>query len=268
MKKNDIKDSSKDKSRYEILRGASSAVKDTITSGIIKRKVDHYSRNGSKGFFPIGLNGSYLFSYPTFSMIYVDKIIEEITGISQAELLAKPIYHSFSRIIIPEHVYASARLAETAFKELSSHPKEDVVICTEYNILTPGQESKRLLFQFRAVKRNRTGLPLLTFGHLTDFTHLVSGGPPRATIMVNNRLESVLYARPEEILAGIELPLTQRELSVLLLKQKGYRTKEIASTLRMKELSAYSLIRDIRKKTGMDILPLIRLLQEKGAIPT
>ena len=71
---------------------------------------------------------------------------------------------------------------------------------------------------------------------------------------------------PEEILAGIEIPLTHKELSVLLLKQKGLRTKEIAVNLRMKELSIYSIIRDIKRKAGMDIPPLIHLLEEKGVI--
>jgi len=253
-------------SRYELLKGVFEGIPEKISGRELHRTVKKYSRIGNEGFFPIGTHGSYIFYYPTISMLSVDKQIPEIVGISKEELLIRPIYDWFSRIVVPEHVYASARLAELSFNLLCKHTREDVVISTEYNIISPGQKSKRLVFQYRVVSRNTSGIPVVSFGQITDFTHIVSGGPPRMTVMIDGRLEAVYHAKPEEILAGIEQPLTHKELSVLLLKQKGYRTKEIATALRMKELSIYSIIRDIKRKTGMDTLPLIRMLQDKGAI--
>lgn len=266
MKKNSKASASDEKIRYEILKKSFPVVMDSVSVRELKKSIKYYVRHGKEGFFPIGQTGSYLFSYLSFSMLYLERNIEAITGIPEQDLLTKPIYESFSRIIIPEHVYAVARLAETAFGFLCSHANDDVVINSEYNIITPGRANKRLLFQYRAVSRNGSGIPVMTFGHLTDFTHIVAGGPPRTSVLINGQLEGIYAASPEEILAGIEIPLTQKELSVLLLKQKGYRTKEIATMMRMKELSIYSIIRDIKRKTGLDIPPLIRQLQEKGAV--
>jgi len=252
--------------QYELLKGIFTDIPEKISSRELHKTLKHYSRNGNEGFFPVGTHGAYIFYYPTISMIYTDARVPDILGIPQKEMMTRPIFDWFSKIVIPEHVYASARLAELSFNILCKHIHEDVVICTEYNILAPGLPSKRIIFQYRIVSRNASGMPVISYGQITDFTHIVSGGPPRMTVMMDGRLEAVYHAKPEEILAGIEQPLTHKELSVLLLKQKGYRTKEIATALRMKELSIYSIIRDIKRKTGMDTLPLIRLLQEKGAI--
>lgn len=253
-------------SRYQALKDIFIPIEDSLPERELKRAVRHYAQYGKEAFLPIGTRAPYLFSYTTFLMLYIDDAVEAIAGISKKELMGKPIYDSVSRSIVPEHVYATVRLSEYSFRYLCAHAQDEVVICQEYNIITPSKEKKRLLYQYKVVSRNTSGIPLLAYGHLTDFTHIVASGPPRLSIVVNGHLKEVLHSMPEEILAGIEIPLTHKELSVLLLKQKGLRTKEIAATLRMKELSIYSIIRDIKRKAGMDILPLIHLLEEKGAI--
>lgn len=239
---------------------------DPIPEQKLRSYINLYTRAANNTCFPVGFSGTYLFSYANSKMVCIDQEIEEILGISSGEILDNPFYDTISRVIIPEHVYAVARLTDEAYQYYSNHPKADVHTGMEFNIITPAQKKKRLLFQFRVFSWSSSGKPALSYGRLTDFTHMVSGGAPRVTLMMNGKLKAVLNSKIEEVLAGSEIPLTARELSVLLLKHRGYRSKEIASILHLREASVYSIIRDIKKKSGMDILPLIRLLQEKGAI--
>ena len=89
---------------------------------------------------------------------------------------------------------------------------------------------------------------------------------PALYALVNNRVVAYEQAHTEDLLPATELPLTMNEVTILSLKAKGLRTKQIALQTGLKELSVYSLVRNIRQKSGMDIPQLIGLLREKGLI--
>jgi len=177
-----------------------------------------------------------------------------------------PFHETLSRHIIPEHLRTGAQMETEALHLFSKHRNKRVVVNVEYNILLSNREKKRLLIQVTAVTRDPNGLPGLLHGYVTDITHIISEGPPRMTVLVGNQVEKSIHRWPDVLISDPRLRLTQREISVLIHKRKGLRTKEIAHALQLREMTVYSIIRDIKKKTGMEIFPLIHLLEQNGSI--
>lgn len=218
------------------------------------------------GFFPLGVYTSYLVDYRSREILHLDDAVEIITGIPRKEILNTSFYEIFSRLITPDILRLAIPLEKAALQHLSANPTTNVVVNLEYNIRPPKQDKKRILIQVTPAGRDKDGFPKLLHGYITDITHIIPGGPPRMTVLVDNQLTETVQVRPDEIYGDDIIPLTQRELSVLLHKRRGLRTKEIAKALQLKELTVYSVIRDLKKKTGMDILPLIYLLEQKGTL--
>jgi DNA-binding CsgD family transcriptional regulator len=217
-------------------------------------------------FMARGTHSFFVFSYLSFNMLKIDPNIVEFTGISAKEFQKRPFNELVGKIIAPEHVYTTTRFGDLSFSAMYAHPGEDLNLSIEYDIL-PGRDRRtRLLVQFKPVCFNTNGLPVLCAGFMSDITHLAFGRPALMTITLNGKLQTFFQSTREEILAGLGYPLTNSELAVLDLKKKGLRAKEIASGLRMKEMTVNSLFRDIKKKTATEILPLIQLLGEKGVL--
>lgn len=217
-------------------------------------------------FLARGTGSFFVFSYLNFSMLKVDASIETITGIPAKEFQKKPFNDLVGKIIAPEHVITATRFGDLSFSAMYAHPDEHLNISVEYDIL-PGKDKRtRLLVQFRPLAFNAHRLPVLSAGFMSDITHLAFGRPALMTIVLNGKLQAFFQSTRDEILAGLGYPLTNSEIAVLELKKKGLRAKEIASALRMKEMTVNSLFRDIKKKTAVEILPLIQLLTEKGVI--
>lgn len=234
----------------------------------LKRLIRAYSYSKPEGFLPLGTSARFLLSLTPLTLLQVDHAIESITGLKANDFRSQPLLNLFSNMIVPEHARAFHRIMQTAVGLLNRYWKEALSINAEHNIKVKGCQPKRLLYQFRPVHWNGNGQPCLLHGHVTDFTPLQSGGPPRLSVIRNGKLVNLILPELEDILYGIDLPLNDRELSVLHLKQRGLRTKEIAEILTLKELTVYSIVRDIKRKTGRDILPLIHYLEGKGVLQT
>ncbi|MFZ9388251.1 MAG: helix-turn-helix transcriptional regulator [Chitinophagaceae bacterium] len=182
------------------------------------------------------------------------------------KILETPLDELFSQLITPDHLHISGQTELIALQHLSVDPKENVVVNLEYNIRFGGKKIKRLLLQIMAGSLDSNGFPTLLYGYVTDISHIIPDGPPRMTVMNGSRVETIIHSWPEGISAETRFKLTHRELSVLVHKRQGLRTKEIAQHLKLREMTVYSIIRDIKKKTGMDIIPLINLLVQNGTI--
>lgn len=251
------------RNKYEVLKEAVVTLRKEVPESVINRLVQEDVPADHQPFYPAGSACSYIFSFSSFSIIAIDDNAATVLGIPQKNILNRPMIDVFSGIIADEHIYAAVRFSKLAH-EIAIKEKE-VTICFDFSIRMQEQE-RRLLQQYRVVSYTAQQEPLLVKGYFTDITHLVKNGPPRLFVLKNNRLQQLHTATPEELLAGNEIPLTTKELLLLQMKNKGMRAKEIADALQMKELTIYSMIRDIKHKTGKDTIPLIHLLEEKGLL--
>jgi hypothetical protein len=251
------------KNKYEVLKEAVVTLQQEVPESAINRFIKKEKLVDSPLFFPAGSACSYIFSYASFGIINIDDNASSVLGIPKKNILKRSMVDVFSGILADEHAYAVVRFSKIAH-ELTSSDK-NITVCVDFSIRKQ-EEEKRLLQQYRVVSYTPQHEPLLIKGSFTDISHLVKNGPPRLFIIKDNLLKQVFHATPEELLAGVELPLTAKELLLLQLKHNGMRAKEIAGALHMKELSIYSMIRDIKHKTGKDTLPLINLLIEKGLL--
>jgi DNA-binding CsgD family transcriptional regulator len=249
--------------KHEVLKEAIVTLRKEVPETVINRLIKEDGLADSQPFFPAGSACTYIFSYASFSIIAIDDNAAKVLGMPPKKILNRPMIDVFSGIIADEHVYAAVRFSKIAYEVTSM--EKDVTICFDFFIRMREQE-RRLMQQYRVVSYTALQEPLLAKGYFTDITHLVKNGPPRLFVVKNNLLQQLHTATPEELLAGNEIPLTTKELMLLQLKNKGLRAKEIADSMHMKELSIYSMIRDIKQKTGKDTLPLIHLLEEKGLL--
>ncbi|MFN4286679.1 MAG: helix-turn-helix transcriptional regulator [Lacibacter sp.] len=216
--------------------------------------------------FPAGPCCNYEYDYTSLAFTEIGEEVLQLTGVPRHELLHKNAMQFFSQLIAPEHVFAAIKLTALGYELQTRFAGEQALTCIEYNIVTRSMERKRFLFQFCASLFTNEGLPLRAQGTITDITHMKPEGTPSIYVLLNNRVVFYETARAEDLLPATELPLTMNEVTVLTLKAKGLRTKEIAVQTGLKELSVYSLVRNIRQKSGMDIPQLITLLREKGVI--
>ncbi|MEX1202230.1 MAG: PAS domain-containing protein [Ferruginibacter sp.] len=265
MRKNN---NSVSQSIYTKLKDVLRIVDDELNEKEKERLVQSYVEKLGAIYFPAGPHFTYIFSYTDYSMLYVDDAFEKITGIPKNEVLHIPLYDFFSNFIANEDVYTAARLADIAFEVSKKYNQEDVIINYTFNLYKRDKEKRRMLIQYKNILYTKSGEPYLLAGRFTDITHINPVGPAMLWIIVNNEVICTETGTDEEILLGLNIPLNLKELALLKLKNRGFRTKEIAEYLQMKELSIYSMVRDIKRKTGMDVAPLITVLKEKGLLST
>lgn len=215
---------------------------------------------------PAGPWSYFEYDYAALAFTEIDEQILDLTGLQRSELLSKNAMQLFMKLIAPEHIIAALRLTEIGYGLQTRYAHEHPVICMEYNMVTRSKQRKRFLFQFRTAVYTKDGLPLRSVGTITDITHVKPDGTPALYALINNRIVAHELARPDDLLPAINLPLSKNEIAVLNLKAKGWRTKEIAHQMKLKELTVYSMVRNVRQKSGMDIPELIAVLREKGLI--
>lgn len=220
-----------------------------------------------ESFFPLGPFAPLAFTYPSGSIIYADSHASELTGLPMKQLLSTSMYSLFSQLVVPEHLQTTLRMGEESFRHLTQKPSKALVANLEFNGQRKKGEVRRFLHQSSPDHESRSPNNGLLLGYLTDISHVVNGGPPRMTIVKDGRIDLSNHASPEEILAASPYRLNPSDLLMLRLKRKGLRTKEIADAMNLKELSVFSRIRDIKQRTGLDILPLLQELEQMGAIP-
>ena len=251
-------------------KNATASSAQSHSSGIhpgLVRKAASIVQKHKESFLPLGPYASVAFIYPSASIIYVDERAPELTGMAARQLLTSSLYALFNRLVVPEHLQTALRMGEESFRHLFQNPSKKLVANLEFNGHRKKGEVRRFLHQATPNHDGRSAGSGLLIGHLTDISHVVNGGPPRMTIVKDGRIDKMNYASPEEILAATPYRLNSSDLLMLRLKRRGLRTKEIANAMHMRELSVFSRIRDIKQRTGLDILPLLQQLEQMGAIP-
>jgi DNA-binding CsgD family transcriptional regulator len=136
----------------------------------------------------------------------------------------------------------------------------------EFNIGLDRNKTRRVVFQYSLLRGNNIGSAPVAYGKIVDISHLTNDGPPRLSILQNNQVVHSAEATREEMLRSSGINLNKKDLSVLTLQSKGLRVRDIAQKLNTSELSIYTVIRDMKRKTKMQTLPLMQLLRKKGLI--
>ena len=216
--------------------------------------------------FPAGPRCHYSYSFVNSAFSAIEESVYELTGFHQQELVNKPALSFFSEIIADEHVYAVVRMAPLSYELQTRYHQEQAVVNQEYDIVTRNGEKKRFLFQYAIQSFSEEGYPLEVQGCITDITHIKSSGPPALFVMAGNKMIVRHTAAMEELLPVTPSALSMNEVTVLQLKSNGLRTKEIAKQMGLTEYTVYSIVRNIRRKSGMDPMPLIQQLRAKGLI--
>lgn len=216
--------------------------------------------------YPFGVYGNYVFDLPRMVFKRVDGTVGKFFDRAPGELTTRFFPDFIRHIVVPEHQHAGMALANKALEWMHQHSGEDTIVNLSCNIKNGTQGHRRILFQARPKKYNGNGFFDELEGYVVDITHIQADGPPQLCILSNGELRVLETGAPEDLLRNIDLPLNAKDLAVLSLKNKGLRVKEIARELHMQELSIYSIFRDIKKKTQLELLPLISMLKEKGLI--
>ncbi|MFM7840158.1 MAG: helix-turn-helix transcriptional regulator [Chitinophagaceae bacterium] len=239
---------------------------DRISDGELRELIEKkgYS-DQSTIHYPVGSCAGFLLSNSSLSLLDADVSILSLTGTNKSQFIGKTLSAMLTHLTCKEHGVSVQQLYPLGL-DFINNTSEPAPLCNlEFNLHHP-KFYKRIMLQLKPLLINKTKKVVLTRGFLVDITHLLPQGLPRLSLFRNNQLYSQQMGTLEEVLRSLELPLTLRDLKVLTLKNRGLRAKEIARELKMKELSIYSIFRDMKKKTDMESLPLINLLKDKGLI--
>ena len=243
---------------YQIPEEVDPAAYNAVVDQFFSREKDHCLKAGECA--------PYLYDFKLDRIIHVGDGIRHILGISPEEVEKNNITALFSECIFEEHVFSVVRFSGIFYEFIRKKTRDELSITLDINMVTRQKELKRILFQFRPALYDNAGTPVLTRGLITDITPIKKYGLPQLILMRNGRFHQVVSGTPEDLLEAQALPLTLRETEILSLRSKGKQVKEIAQLLKLQESTIFSYFRDIRKKTKMDIIPLIKLLTDKGII--
>lgn len=241
-------------------------VPDRISDGELLDLIDGKGFNDQNALhYPVGNATGFLLSNSSLSLLDADGSILSVTGSNKSQFVGKTLSAMLSNICSKEHNVSVQQLYPLGLDFITNSSEPSPLCNLEFNLHHP-KFNKRIMLQLKPLLMNKTKKVVLTRGFLVDITHILPQGLPRLSLFRHNQLYSQQMGTLEEVLRSLELPLNLRDLSVLTLKNRGLRAKEIARELKMKELSIYSIFRDMKKKTDMESLPLINLLKDKGLI--
>ena len=249
----------------KLLKDSVTVVKNTLTESEHDALVEFVRADSLKKCLPVGQRGSYIFSYYNFRFVQAEKTIGELLGIPQADLLKATIDQLFSNLIAPEHILSAVRFSKQVLETIEANPTRNVVVNFEFNIYKGGKEYRRLLNQWSTAVFTDDQKTLLSYGSFSDVTHIQPSGPPKLYLIIDGVLELVETGTLCEMLAGLDIELSEKELRLVYLRiAKGMQAKEISQEIGLTVSSVYSSLKNIKEKTGMDIGPLYEFLRVKG----
>lgn len=215
--------------------------------------------------FPLGPQSYFHFHLEHLFFLDIDETIQDVLSIDPKDIVNKSVFYLFDKLSIPAHLKSTYVLFQKGMDYLRIHSSPHTSVNLEFNVEDSLKNNKRILFQFqkgRSVLTNeQVGL-----GRITDIDHVYTSGSPVLTILKNNKVEKVITYDQHDTSDHNGYNLKSYELEVLKLKSKGLKTQDIAETLHKSTLTIYSIIRNIKVKTGKATIPLIKELTEKGVI--
>ena len=228
--------------------------------------IDRIVKEPQPTIYPAGETVSYIYDFHSNSFIWIEETIYSLIGLKAEEVVKMNNPHFTSLIIYNEHILSMRRFNQIFYDFIRKETNKDSLITFDLNIILKNKELKRVLFQFKIVLFDEKGIPAAAQGVMTDITHIKSHGAPQLIIMKDKKIVMVEKGTIEDALHFLSLNLSKKEIEILSLRGNGFQIKEIAEKLNLQKSTIFSYLRDIRRKSNMDIIPLIRLLSEKGMI--
>lgn len=218
--------------------------------------------------FSLGKNVNFQIGENSLLFYFIDPGLENFINSPVNQIVHRTCYYFFDKFVIKEHHAAVNDLFPKAIDYLETNWQENPTINLIFNIYCTVNYTaiKRILLQLQKGNQQLMEDEVMLEGKIHDITELCSDGLPKLLLIKNYNLEKVMTCKEYSNTKSTIFGLSFRELNVLELKCKGKRTKEISQTLNISEMSIYSIIRDIKEKTQMDIIPLIQILSEKGLL--
>jgi DNA-binding CsgD family transcriptional regulator len=214
----------------------------------------------------IGQICAFIFNFSSLLLLQLDEPLMAIAEVESNDFLNKSLTFFFSSLTIREHLEPVQKLLRKSIAMMKAVSGVYPVANLEYNVQLSRNRTRRVIFQYTLYPGNRQADAQLAYGKLVDISHLLNGGPPRLHVLQNNKVIYASEASRDELLRSSGIKLNKKDLTVLSLQSKGIRVRDIANKLGMSELSIYSMIRDMKRKTQLETVPLIHLLRNKGLL--
>lgn len=221
----------------------------------------------SSGKIPqIGQICTFVFNITTLLFLHIDESLITLAEVESEVFLNKPLAFFFSSLSLREHLNPVEKLLKKSFLFIKDIQGPYPVVNLEYNIQLGRRRSKRMIFQYTLHPGGGQHPGRLAYGKLVDISHLVNDGPPKLQILQSNKVIYSSEVSKEEMLLSSGIDLNRKDLTVLSMQSKGIRVRDIADKMGMSELSIYSMIRDMKRKTGLETMPLVQMLCRKGLL--
>jgi len=230
------------------------------------QKIEFAFPKNSISFHP-GPFAYYTLDFRNNCFLHIDENIVNITGIEAADYMNRKPAESICEAADPAHIEAIADFLKQALDFLKNNTRRKRAIANiEHNIITPQGQHKRIILQFYPVEESQSGEPICSRGCIIDITHIRKDGLPGLFILCENQLIYQETADPQALIRDGDISLSKTELKILGLVHNGLLAKEIAARLEISISTLYTHRKNIKLKTGKDLIVVISELREKGLI--
>jgi DNA-binding CsgD family transcriptional regulator len=229
-------------------------------------EIRQLTRNANHSSFSFGPQSSFILSNTYHILLEVSGSLQSIIEQDTVDWKRQMMVDLLQAYVVPNHLKATLQLFQKATEKLRQLNDPSATANIEFNIKGREGREKRLMMQLGVIQHTNIQLHHIILGNLVDISHFILEGCPRLVLLNNNSVIELDVPAAEDILKSEALQITPKELNILALKAKGMRGKEIAETLGISLLTVYSMTRDIKQKSNMDIYPLIQKLKEKGLL--
>lgn len=223
--------------------------------------------SGNPTFLPIGQQAFFIYDIPNYRFVSIDPAIHEMTGISPREILDQDVSFFLSEILVEDYVDPVTKFVQQSLSCSKRYRRENnLSLNLEYSIISRDKQKKRLLCQFRPIKFNQDGYPIVNRGCFVDVTHLRPEGLPIFYVVANNQLLEFEQPDGDYLIKNKKLPYTSKEMNILKLTADGYSIKDIADKLQFSISTVYTHRKNIKSTTDKDLFKIIQELRSKGIL--
>jgi DNA-binding NarL/FixJ family response regulator len=215
---------------------------------------------------PLAPISKFSFGFESLFFYKSDQHLYDILKVKDLKLVNNNIYYFFRKVVTKDHLDTVNELFAEALKYLEKKVSADFIFNLDFNTVSSANDSARVLLQMKKNNEGPQSKEQIVEGQFIDLSYYTMDGPPRLTIIKNNKVVAQQQGNPLVSLQKLGIQLNSHQLKVLREKSKGLNAAAIAKNVHLSRLTVYSIIRDIKKNTGMDTIPLINLLKEKKII--
>jgi DNA-binding CsgD family transcriptional regulator len=207
----------------------------------------------------IGRESKYEFSLINFLINGVDDQISHVVGLEKSVLEGRTVYYFLDALVRREQLSTVNNFFNQALDLLKDDPDSVKYININFGIQTLNGAFRKILFQLKRL------LPLTdnkVLVRICDISHFYHDGPPGVFVLDGQGKVTHQQTGGNEVINDAAMLLTRRERDVLMLRGDGMRAKEIAKEMGISHMTVYSIIRDVKQKTRMELIPLIMQLRK------